>query len=205
MLATIQIHTYSECSLHDASHAAFAQILRAAALVIFKTKILIINYYTNHQSSLFNAVFSISLAKGIARNGTAMQNEGENKPLMENFGTIRSEFIDFGASISIADVWLSFPIESWLMSEQKIEENKNWRFDWRRCNRSRNNKDREWDKPGQRGLRVSWKGRGWSKVVPLRIFYVRNNKSAPKMNGTVTVGRKWRPPVKRCSVVYPCV
>lgn len=191
MLATIQTHTYSECSLHGASHAAFAQILRAAALVIFKTKILIINYYTNHQSSLFNAVFSISLAKGIARNGTAMHNEGENKPLMENFGTIRSEFIDFGASISIADARLSFPIESWLVrnvhtiSEQKRENEIEGSIEEQRqrCNRSRN-KNRGWDKPGQRA-------RASSVVKGSRLkrsgFYVRGDKSAPKMNMNETV------------------
>ena len=32
ILERIKIHTDSECNLHAASHAAFAQILRAAAL-----------------------------------------------------------------------------------------------------------------------------------------------------------------------------
>jgi len=61
-------------------------------------------------------------------NWAALDSEGKDKPLTENLGTIWSELSGFETSISIADTWLSLPIESWLVqmdhttNEQMIEK-----------------------------------------------------------------------------------
>jgi len=87
VVATTEVHTYSECNPRGASHAAFAPISTAGALVKFKTKISIASII---KVPLLNAVFSFSLVKKDCRNmnGTALDSEGKDKPLTENLGTI---------------------------------------------------------------------------------------------------------------------